>query len=65
MALANALALLPDGEGVTAGGPVQVMLLDAEQVAPLEASTPDALDLLGGPGGGRDLAAGRATRSGR
>jgi molybdenum cofactor synthesis domain-containing protein len=65
MALANALALLPDGEGVTAGGPVQVMLLDAEQVAPLEASTPDALDLLGGPDGGRDLVAGRAMRSGR
>ena len=29
MALANALALVPDGEGVAAGDPVEVMLLDA------------------------------------
>jgi molybdopterin molybdotransferase len=29
MALANALALIPDGEGLAAGDPVQVMLLDA------------------------------------
>jgi molybdopterin molybdotransferase len=30
MAAANALAVLPDGEGVEAGGAVEVMLLDAE-----------------------------------
>jgi molybdopterin biosynthesis enzyme len=29
MALANALALIPDGEGVSAGDLVDVMLLDA------------------------------------
>jgi molybdopterin molybdotransferase len=29
MALANALALIPDGEGISAGDPVEVMLLDA------------------------------------
>jgi molybdenum cofactor synthesis domain-containing protein len=29
MALANALALIPDGEGLAAGEPVEVMLLDA------------------------------------
>ena len=29
MALANALALIPDGEGVAAGGRIEVMLLDA------------------------------------
>jgi molybdenum cofactor synthesis domain-containing protein len=32
MAQANALALLPDGDGVRAGGRVEVMLLDAELV---------------------------------
>jgi|HubBroStandDraft_1064217.scaffolds.fasta_scaffold106450_1 molybdopterin molybdotransferase len=32
MAQANALALLPDGDGVTAGGPVDVLLLDADGV---------------------------------
>jgi molybdopterin biosynthesis enzyme len=29
MALANALALIPDGVGVSAGDPVDVMLLNA------------------------------------
>jgi molybdopterin biosynthesis enzyme len=29
MALANALALIPDGEGVAAGERIEVMLLDA------------------------------------
>jgi molybdenum cofactor synthesis domain-containing protein len=32
MAQSNALALLPDGEGVRAGGPVEVLLLDADGV---------------------------------
>ena len=32
MALANALALVPDGEGVAAEKPVRVILLDAEEL---------------------------------
>jgi molybdopterin biosynthesis enzyme len=32
MAQSNALALLPDGEGVRAGEPVEVLLLDADGV---------------------------------
>jgi molybdenum cofactor synthesis domain-containing protein len=35
MAEANALALLPDGEGVPAGGRVEMLLLDAERLGPL------------------------------
>jgi molybdopterin biosynthesis enzyme len=34
MADANALAVLPDGEGVKAGEAVEVMLLDAELPGP-------------------------------
>ncbi|MGD0395085.1 MAG: molybdopterin-binding protein, partial [Acidimicrobiales bacterium] len=34
MAGANALAVLPDGEGVEAGGPVEIMLLDTEPPGP-------------------------------
>lgn len=34
MAHANALALLPDGDGVRAGGRVEVMLLDPEVPGP-------------------------------
>lgn len=34
MAQANALALLPDGKGVQAGGSVEVMLLDSEALSP-------------------------------
>jgi molybdenum cofactor synthesis domain-containing protein len=34
MAAANALAVLPDGEGVGEGEPVQVMLLDIDSVGP-------------------------------
>jgi hypothetical protein len=34
MAGANALAVLPDGEGVKAGGAVEIMLLDAELPGP-------------------------------
>jgi molybdenum cofactor synthesis domain-containing protein len=59
MALANALALLPDGDGAVVGGTVQVMLLDAESVAPLEPSTPDALDLLGRADDDEPLTTGR------
>jgi molybdopterin biosynthesis enzyme len=32
MAQSNALALLPDGEGVRAGEPVEILLLDADGV---------------------------------
>ncbi|HUC36165.1 MAG TPA: gephyrin-like molybdotransferase Glp [Acidimicrobiales bacterium] len=35
MADANALALLPDGDGVAAGGRVELLLLDAERLAPI------------------------------
>jgi molybdopterin biosynthesis enzyme len=34
MALANALALLPDSDGVRAGGLVEVLLLDTEGLGP-------------------------------
>jgi len=34
MAEANALAVLPDGDGVPDGGHVQVMLLDPGRVGP-------------------------------
>jgi molybdopterin biosynthesis enzyme len=37
MADANALAVLPDGEGVKAGEAVEIMLLDAELLGPDEA----------------------------
>jgi molybdopterin biosynthesis enzyme len=32
MAQSNALALLPDGEGVRSGGLVEVLLLDADRL---------------------------------
>ncbi len=40
MAQANALALLPDGDGVRAGGRVDVLLLDTEGLGPDGAITP-------------------------
>lgn len=40
MAQANALALLPDGDGVRAGGRVAVLLLDTEGLGPDGAITP-------------------------
>ena len=39
MAQANALALLPDGDGVRAGGSVEVMLLDPDVPGPDGADT--------------------------
>ena len=47
MALANALALLPDGTGVATGGTVHAMLLDPGTATPLDPPRPDALDVLG------------------
>ncbi|MHB1973424.1 MAG: molybdopterin molybdotransferase MoeA [Acidimicrobiales bacterium] len=47
MALANALALLPDGAGVARGDTVHTMLLDPGTAMPLDPSLPDALDVLG------------------
>jgi len=40
MAQANALALLPDGDGVRAGGRVAVLLLDTEGLGPDGVTTP-------------------------
>ena len=40
MAQANALALLPDGDGVRAGGRVAVLLLGTEGLGPDGAITP-------------------------
>jgi molybdopterin biosynthesis enzyme len=34
MAQANALAVLPDGQGVAAGGTVAILLTDTEGIAP-------------------------------
>ena len=41
MAEANALAVLPDGDGVESGENVQVMLLDPERVGPVASGLPE------------------------